>query len=61
MRCADRLPWFEKNIDTACLAADGALAVFGTDDGRVFRSTDGGAHWALVTKGLPAITAVTIA
>ena len=54
------LPWFSDNIDTACLAADGALVVFGTDDGRVFRSLDGGAHWGLVTKGLPTITAVTI-
>jgi hypothetical protein len=54
------LPWLDDNIDTACLAAGGSLAVFGTDDGRVFRSLDAGAHWALVTKGLPAITAVTI-
>ncbi len=54
------LPWFSDNIDTACLAADRALVVFGTDDGRVFRSLDGGAHWGLVTKGLPTITAVTI-
>ena len=59
VRCAG-LPWFSDNIDTACLAADGSLAVFGTDDGRVFRSLDGGAHWGLLTKGLPAITGVTI-
>jgi hypothetical protein len=58
-RC-EGLPWFDDNIDTACLAADGALVVFGTGDGRVFRSLDGGAHWELVTKGLPTITAVTI-
>ena len=58
-RC-EGLPWFDDNIDTGCLAADGALVVFGTDDGRVFRSLDGGAHWGLVTKGLPTITAVTI-
>lgn len=54
------LPWFSDNIDTACLAADRTLVVFGTADGRVFRSRDGGAHWELVTKGLPTITAVTI-
>ena len=59
VRC-EGLPWFDDNIDTACLAADGSLAVFGTDDGRVFRSLDGGAHWSLVTKGLPTITAMTI-
>jgi photosystem II stability/assembly factor-like uncharacterized protein len=59
-RCKEGLPWFDDNIDTGCLAADGSLVVFGTDDGRVFRSLDGGAHWSLVTKGLPTITAVTI-
>jgi hypothetical protein len=60
VRCSEGLPWFEDNIDTGCLAADGSLVVFGTDDGRVFRSLDSGAHWGLVTKGLPTITAVTI-
>jgi hypothetical protein len=60
VRCREGLPWFDANIDTACLAADGSLVVFGTDDGRVFRSLDSGAHWGLVTKGLPTITAVTI-
>ena len=59
VRCADGLPWLDDNIDTGCLAADGSLVVFGTDDGRVFRSRDGGAHWGLVAKGLPPITAVT--
>jgi hypothetical protein len=59
VRC-EGLPWFDHNIDTACLAADASLVVFGTDDGRVFRSLDSGAHWGLVTKGLPTITAVTI-
>ena len=59
-RCRDGLPWFDDNIDTGCLAADGSLVVFGTDDGRVYRSLDSGAHWSLVTKGLPTITAVTI-
>ena len=59
-RCREGLPWFASNIDTACLAADDSLVVFGTDDGRVFRSLDSGAHWGLVTKGLPTITAVTI-
>ena len=59
VRC-EGLPWFDDNIDTACLAADGSLVVFGTDDGRVFRSPDGGARFGLVTKGLPTITAVTI-
>jgi hypothetical protein len=60
VRCSDGLPWFEDNIDTACLVADGSLVVFGTDDGRVFHSLDEGARWTRLAKGLPTITAVTI-
>jgi photosystem II stability/assembly factor-like uncharacterized protein len=60
VRCSDGLPWFESNIDTGCLAAYGSLVVFGTDDGRLFRSLDGGEHWVLLSEGLPRITAVTI-
>ena len=54
-RCHDRLPWFKDNIDTACLQAAGPVVVFGTEDGRVFRSLDSGKSWQLVTKGLPAV------
>jgi hypothetical protein len=57
---SDGLPWFESNIDTGCLAAQGSLVVFGTDDGRLFRSVDSGAHWVLLSEGLPGITAVSI-
>ena len=60
-RCHDRLPWFDDNIDTACLQADGPLVVFGTEDGRLFRSHDGGARWELVSKGMPAIRCVSLA
>jgi hypothetical protein len=61
-RCADGLPkWFDDNIDTACLAAVGGLAVFGTGDGRVFRSLDAGEHWELVVKGLPPVGCVVVA
>jgi len=60
VRCSDGLPWFDHNIDTACLAAQGALVVFGTRDGRIFRSLDEGTHWNLIAKGLPTITAVMI-
>lgn len=61
VRCADGLPaWFSDNIDTACLAAAGPFVVFGTDDGRVFRSADGGARWELLAKGLPPVTGVTV-
>ena len=59
-RCDDGLPWFDDNIDTGCLAAHGSLVVFGTNDGRVFRSLDGGAHWSLLSEQLPRITTVTI-
>jgi hypothetical protein len=60
VRCNDGLPWFEDNIDTGCLAAHGSLVVFGTHDGRLFRSLDGGARWMLLSEHLQRITAVTI-
>jgi len=61
-RCEAGLPkWFDDNIDTACLAAAGSLVVFGTGDGRVYRSLDTGESWALVAKGLPPIGGVTLA
>jgi len=59
-RCHDRLPWFDDNIDTACLQASGPLVVFGTEDGRVFRSRDSGARWELVSKGMPAVRCVSL-
>ena len=61
-RCRAGLPeWFDGNIDTACLAACGRLGVFGTEDGRVFRSHDGGESWDLIAKGLPGVRSVVIA
>src|SRR5712691_2333141 len=60
-RCADGLPkWFDDNIDTACLAAAGSLVVFGTGDGRVFRSLNFGERWELVIKGLPPVGCVAV-
>jgi hypothetical protein len=60
-RCQAGLPkWFDDNIDTGCLAAAGPLAVFGTGDGRVYRSLDAGQHWQLAAKGLPSISGVVI-
>jgi photosystem II stability/assembly factor-like uncharacterized protein len=45
-RCRAGLPeWFEDNIDTRCVAGSGAMAAFGTEDGRVFVSKDGGTTW----------------
>jgi hypothetical protein len=55
-RCREGLPeWFEGNIDTACLAASGNRAAFGTVDGSVFVSEDGGATWARAPGSLPSI------
>jgi hypothetical protein len=34
--------------------------VFGTGDGRVYRSPDAGEHWELALKGLPAVSGVAI-
>jgi hypothetical protein len=60
-RCRAGLPdWFDDNIDTACLAAGGPLVVFGTTDGRVYRSVDAGAQWELTLKGVPPVGCVAI-
>ena len=59
-RCHDQLPWFDDNIDTASLEAAGPVAVFGTEDGRLFRSLDSGKHWELVTKGMPSVRCVSL-
>ena len=60
-RCAEGLPWFQDNIDTACLQASGPVVVFGTEDGRIFRSSDHGRSWTLVTKGLPPVRCLALA
>jgi hypothetical protein len=60
-RCIDGLPaWFNDNIDTACLVANGPLVVFGTEDGRVFQSLDAGERWQLLAKGLPPVSCLTL-
>jgi hypothetical protein len=59
-RCHDRLPWFDDNIDTGCLQAAGPTVVFGTEDGRVFRSPDRGRSWTLVTKGLSPVRTLSL-
>jgi hypothetical protein len=59
-RCGDGLPtWFGDNVDTGCLAASAGLVACGTEDGRVFRSLDGGQRWDVAAKGLPPVTCVT--
>jgi hypothetical protein len=57
-RCQAGLPeWFNDNIDTYCLDAlnDGSYAAFGTADGRVYGSDDGGVSWVELVAGLPAV------
>jgi hypothetical protein len=61
-RCSAGLPeWFDGNVDTGCLAADGATMAFGTADGSLFRSDDSGATWSEAARGLPAVRAVAFA
>ena len=57
-RCRTGLPeWFDENIDTYCLDAlnDGSYAAFGTADGRVYGSDDGGLRWLELITGLPSV------
>lgn len=61
-RCEAGLPkWFDDNIDTACLTAEGSLVVFGTSDGRVYESHDAGAQWEPAAKGLPPVSCILLA
>jgi hypothetical protein len=60
-RCREGLPeWFEANIDTHCLAAAGEACAFGTRDGAVYGSRDGGAAWELLEEGLPPVRCVLL-
>jgi hypothetical protein len=55
-KCEDGLPeWFDGNIDSGWLVADGATVAFGTSDGDVFVSEDEGVTWGRATEGLPQI------
>jgi len=62
-RCRKGLPEsFDDNIDTYCLDAhpDGSFVAFGTEDGRVFASNDGGSTWSELANGLPTVTRVLV-
>lgn len=50
------------NVDTAWLDAlpEGGAAAFGTEDGRLFTSPDGGLTWAERASGLPSIRRVLV-
>jgi hypothetical protein len=61
-RCEAGLPeWVAGNVDSHCLAAGGGGAVFGTEDGRVFASDDGGGSWDTVAEGLGHVTCACLA
>lgn len=47
--------WFEDNVNTHCLSADGTTVHLGFGD-TVWRSDDSGETWEVVTGGLPRIT-----
>jgi len=60
-RCREGLPtWFGDNVDTGCLAARGSFVACGTEDGRVFRSLDGGRSWDEAAKGLASVTCLSL-
>jgi len=60
-RCREGLPeWFDGNVDTGCLAADGGTVVLGTGDGSVYVSTDGGRRWEEAAAGLGRVSGVTL-
>jgi hypothetical protein len=60
-RCRAGLPeWFEGNIDTGCLAAEGSVAALATADGAVFVSEDAGATWEQAVSGLGSVTALAL-
>jgi len=62
-RCRAGLPaWFDDNIDSHCLDAppEGPLAALGTAGGEVYRTTDEGATWDLVTGGLAPVQRVLV-
>lgn len=60
-RCRAGLPeWLTGNVDTGWLHAAGPHAAFGTADGTVFGSADGGRSWETRATDLPAITAVAV-
>jgi hypothetical protein len=60
-RCAAGLPeWVAGNVDSHCLAAGGGGVVFGTEDGRVFASDDGGGSWDAVAEGVGHVTCASV-
>jgi len=60
-KCGGGLPeWFAGNVDSHCLAAAGGTVVFGTGEGGVFLSEDGGLSWEMAAEGLGPVTSAAI-
>ena len=60
-RCTEGLPeWFDGNIDSGWLDAQGSEVAFGTGDGEVFVSGDAGGRWTRAATDLPSIRAVRL-
>ncbi|MCM1985247.1 WD40/YVTN/BNR-like repeat-containing protein [Lyngbya confervoides] len=61
-KCQQGLPeWFPSNINTGTLATAGSCAVFGTREGKIFRSTDAGQSWKSIATGLAPIQCLVMA
>jgi hypothetical protein len=62
VKCERGLPeWFDDNIDTGSLGIEGRSVAFGTQDGRVFASSDEGESWEEVASGLAPVRWVEFA
>ena len=61
-RCRAGAGWFDGNIDSHWLDAlpDGTLAAFGTPDGHLFASADGGTTWDELAADLPQVRRVLV-
>ena len=60
-KCEDGLPeWFGQNIDSHRLAAAGGTVVFGTEEGEIFLSEDGGLSWGMALEGVGPVTGAAI-
>jgi hypothetical protein len=47
--------WFDGNIDTGCVTASGSSVAFGTENGDVCLSDDGGDSWEQIAANLGAV------
>jgi photosystem II stability/assembly factor-like uncharacterized protein len=58
LRCKDGLPdYFDSNIDTGLLVADGSSVTMAIPQGTLYRSENSGETWTLIASGLPEVRA----